>query len=48
MPVAARCGLGGTPTAYEALREVPSMYSILYVIGAIVLIIVVLRLFGLF
>jgi uncharacterized membrane protein YeaQ/YmgE (transglycosylase-associated protein family) len=39
--------LSGTSTAYERLQEGPSLYSILSIVGAIVLI-VVFRLFGLF
>src|SRR4051794_28839273 len=42
-------GPGGThPASGRRHKEVPTMYSILYIIGAIVVIIVVLRLLGLY
>jgi hypothetical protein len=39
---------GTHPALRRRSKEVPTMYSILYIIGAIVVIIVVLRLLGLY
>ena len=42
------CGRSGMPPALRWGKEAKVMYSILYIIGAIVVIIVVLKLLGLY